>query len=77
MKKLLIISCLMFLTAACLKEKVTPIEKHKGVGYVITSRHVQFPGDNIDLQLKNKDTIFWITVLEFDGKDLKVGDSIK
>ena len=58
MKKLLIISCLMFLTAACKEEKVTPIEKHKGVGYVITSRYVPFPGTYVDLQLKNKDTIF-------------------
>lgn len=76
MKKLLIISCFMFLTAACKEEKVTPIEKHKGVGYVITDMTHTLTNE-WNLQLKNKDTIFWITVLEFDGKDLKVGDSIK
>ena len=80
MRKSILLSVFSFLAASCSVDKVDvkPIEKYQGVGYVIiASRGIGINHVNIDLQLKNSDTIFWVTVPNFDGRDLKVGDSIK
>ncbi len=54
-----------------------PIEKYGGSKYVVVNK-----GDAVDesekwLQLKSKDTIFWIKVVNFDATNIKVGDTIK
>lgn len=53
-----------------------PIEKYKGKGYVITKIQEDFTRNKV-LQLKNIDNIISVTVLPFDSKNLKVGDSLK
>jgi hypothetical protein len=76
MKKILTLITLLILTISCNKEKVQPIEKFGGSRYVVTYREGTIK-DSYNLQLKNKDTIFWVTVLYFDGEKIKVGDTIK
>jgi len=54
-----------------------PIEKFGGSKYVVADRYTALDDDYINLQLKNRDTIFWVTVLNFDGEKIEVGDTIK
>lgn len=58
------------------KRNVTPIEKYGGSKYVIAEMDLHY-SDMIKLQLKNKDSIFWVSVLHFDADSLKVGDTIR
>jgi hypothetical protein len=76
MKKLLTLITLLILTISCDRENVQPIEKFGGSRYVIASKH-ETVQNNYALQLKNKDSIFWVYILEFDGEKIKVGDTIK
>ena len=54
-----------------------PIEKYGGSKYVVTDKVEALSDGEKVLQLKNKDTIFWILVLNFDAENIKVGDTIK
>ena len=65
----------IFITS-CEREMVKPIETYGGLKYIVTRKDLTLK-KNYNLQLKNKDTIFWITVLYFDGKYINIGDSIK
>jgi len=76
MKNILAV-CSLFLLFSCAKKKVEPIEKYGGSKYVVSKIEGTDWGGLYDIQLKNKDTILWATVLEFDAKNLKVGDTIK
>jgi hypothetical protein len=76
MKKFLTLITILILTISCDKENVQPIEKFGGSRYVVARKRTTFSGDYI-LRLKNKDTIFYVTVLYFDGEKIKVGDTIK
>lgn len=60
----------------CARGPTIPIEKYGGSRYVITNIEGSLEHSK-NLQLKNKDTIFWITVLSFDRGDLKIGDTIR
>jgi len=53
-----------------------PIEKYKGKGYVIIDMGMDFSSNTV-LQVKNSETITEITILQFDAKNYKVGDTIK
>ena len=61
----------------CAKAKTQPIEKYGGSKYVVSKIQGTEWGRLYNIQLKNKDTIFWATVLEFDAKSIKVGDTIR
>jgi len=61
----------------CAKAKTQPIEKYGGSKYVVSKIQVTDWGRLYNIQLKNKDTIFWATVLEFDVKSIKIGDTIR
>ena len=61
----------------CARAKTEPIEKKGGSKYVISKIEGTDWGRTYNLQLKNKDTIFWINVLAFDAKSVKVGDTIR
>jgi hypothetical protein len=76
MKKLITLIAILLITVSCDKENIQPIEKFGGSRYVVADKHFSFDND-VNLKLKNKDTIFWITVLQFDGEKIKVGDTIK
>ena len=71
--KLLLVSVFLF---GCEKANINPIEKYGGSKYVVTHKGLTF-SNNFNLQLKNKDTIFWITVLRFDGLKVKSGDTLR
>lgn len=76
MRKLLLLFLIVFCAISCDRNKPTPIEKYGGGKYVITQKDMFFK-NNVDLKLKNADTIFWITVLKFDADKIKVGDTIR
>ncbi len=76
MRRLLLLFVFSFLAASC-ERVVEPIEKYGRNRYVVTAVENAFRGDQKVLQLKNKDTIFWITVLNFDAQNIKIGDTIK
>jgi len=76
MKKILLAILLITLIISCKKEYTTPIEKHGGSRFVVAETRSTLFND-FNLLLKNKDTIFWVTVLNFDGRDIEVGDTIK
>ncbi len=61
----------------CARSKTEPIEKYGGSKYVVSKIEGTDWGRLYNIQLKNKDTIFWGTVLEFDAKKIKVGDTIR
>lgn len=61
----------------CARTKTQPIEKYGGSKYVISKIQGTDWCRLYNIQLKNKDTIFWVTVLEFDAKSIKVGDTIR
>ena len=67
---------LILTVLSCQKQPIVPIEKHKGLNYVVTDI-TNTIDNNFNLQLKSKDTIFWVTVLNFDGNSVKVGDTLK
>lgn len=71
--KLLLVSVFLF---GCEKEIITPIEKYGNSEYVVTNKRLTL-GNDFNLQLKNKDTIFWITALRFDSVNIKVGDTLR
>lgn len=75
MKKLLFVLT-VFCAISCDRNTPTPIEKYSRGKYVITQKDVFFK-NNVDLRLKNADTIFWITCLKFDADKYKVGDTIR
>jgi hypothetical protein len=75
MKKFLTLITLLVLTVSCDKARIQPIEKFGGSRYVVASKSTGTTG--VNLQLKNRDGIFWVTVLNFDGEKIKVGDTIK
>ena len=75
MKKIITLITILLITASCDIEHAQPIEKFGGSRYVVADE-----GSNnkyVYLQLKNKDTIFWVTVLKFDGQKIKIGDTLK
>ena len=81
MKKLLFLSVFCGILISCSVDP-KPIEKYKGKGYVVTEEPLRFysEGDRLDLiklKVKSKDTLVTIYIPEFDGKNLKVGDTIK
>ena len=61
---------------SCYKSKIIPIEKIRGHKYVVVDKELVFNKD-YNMQLKSKDTIFWISILGFDGKNVRVGDTIR
>lgn len=65
------------LFVGCANNKTQPIEKYGGSKYVVTKIEGIDWGRLYNIQLKNKDTIFWATVLEFDVKSISVGDTIR
>lgn len=65
------------LFVGCARDKTQPIEKYGGSKYVVSKIEGTDWGRLYNVQLKNKDTIFWATVLEFDAKSIKVGDTIR
>lgn len=69
----LLVSVFLF---GCEKTMITPIEKYGDSKYVVSNKKDTFWSD-YNIQLKNKDTIFWITVLSFDGKNIKTGDTLR
>ena len=71
-----IITVLTLIILSSCSHNPEPIEKYKGKGYVITKIEENFTRDKV-LQLKNIDNIISVTVLPFDAKNLKVGDSLK
>lgn len=74
--KTIILTISTILLVGCAKNSV-PIEKYGSSKYVVASKQFRDFGLSVDLQLKNKDTIFWINVLKFDGENIKVGDTIR
>lgn len=72
--KLLLVAIFLF---GCGRTKTQPIEKYGGSKYVVSRIEGTDWGRLYNIQLKNKDTIFWITVLAFDAKNVKVGDTIR
>jgi len=76
MKKLILLLTILFCVISCEKPNLIPIEKYGGKKYIIVRSGADGYG-NINIQIKNADTIFWINVLEFDVKDLAIGDTIK
>lgn len=74
MKKVIAVYALIALSSCSYNPK--PIEKYKGKGYVITKIQEDFTRNKV-LQLKNIDNIISVTILPFDAKNLKVGDSLK
>jgi hypothetical protein len=76
MKKILLAIFLITLITSCRQERITPIEKHGGSRFVVARVSITID-DEFNLLLKNKDSIFWVTVLNFDGKNIKVGDTIR
>ena len=74
MKKVLLL--LAVLLVGCNFDTV-PIEKYGGSRYVIAHKSATDWGRLYDVQLKNKDTIFWINVLKFDAENINVGDTIR
>jgi hypothetical protein len=76
MKKILLAIFLITLIISCRQERITPIEKHGGSRFVVAKVNITID-DEFNLMLKNKDSIFWVTVLNFDGKNIKVGDTIR
>jgi hypothetical protein len=61
----------------CARAETHPIEKYGGSIYVVSKIEGTDWGRLYNIQLKNKDTIFWATFLEFDAKSIKVGDTIR
>ena len=61
----------------CAKDETQPIEKYGGSKYVVSKIQGTEWGRLYNIQLKNRDTIFWATVLKFDAKSIKVGDTIR
>ena len=49
----------------CAKDRPQPIEKYGGSKYVVSKIEGTDWGRLYNIQLKNKDTIFWATFLEF------------
>ena len=75
MKQVLYLLLLFVITVSCRRE-VKPIEKFYNRGYVVVYIE-NYSELETNLQIKNTDSIKWITVLPFDAKNLKVGDSLK
>lgn len=73
MKKLLFIST-AFMLSSCISNNVKPIEKHRGMVYV---KLLERSPNTSTVLFKNKDTIYTASVLEFDLKNIKEGDTIK
>lgn len=76
MKKFVGIVLLSLSFLSCRHEIPEPIERYGGSKYVITNINLTVR-EHWKIQLKNKDTIFNIYVLRFDGKGLKIGDTIR
>lgn len=80
MKKLLFL-LVLFAVIGCKKENVEPIEKYKNKGFVVIEDVELYteiiPYDYAKIRLKSKDSLFIIHVPIFDGKDLKIGDTLK
>lgn len=73
MKKLIILMSLLLISCS---DNPQPIEKYEGKGYVVAMIGANYGNTQI-IQLKSKDTIIIVTILCFDAKNLKVGDSLK
>lgn len=80
MKKLLLsITLCLSLTSCKYDGVVTPIEHYKGKGFIVIEdvrNYGNIPYNYTRLILKNKDSVFTVYVPVFDGKDLKVGDTL-
>jgi hypothetical protein len=60
--------------------KLTPIEKYKNKGYVVIEEVEgirKYPYDYAEIRLKSRDSVFTVYTPWFDGKDLKIGDTLK
>jgi hypothetical protein len=77
MKKIITLITLLILTVSCMEAKPQPIEKFGGSKYVVADKYSDLNNEYINLKLKNRDTIFWVTVLNFDGEKIEIGDTIK
>jgi hypothetical protein len=67
---------LLVFIVGCERKKTMPIETYGGSKYVVVNYEIT-PLNVRNLQLKNKDTIFWVTVLTFDCKNINIGDTIR
>ncbi len=73
MKKLIYV--LLLLLISCTDNTpIEPIEKYKGGIVVLKWNETTFYPD---LQLKFKDSIFWIRVVKYDSDRFEYGDTIK
>lgn len=76
----ILLACLLLVSCKNgIELQPTPIEKWSGKDFRVAKieTYDQYAGKMYVLLLKNKDSIFFIKVLEIDGKDLKIGDTIK
>ncbi len=77
MKKIILLILVSIAFTSCEKSKAEPIEKYKGKSVVVVREPIQtFYGLDRDVRCKNKDSIFYITISDFDAKNLKVGDTL-
>lgn len=71
---LLLLLLIAALTSSCNKTKVYPIERYKGS---IIARMDYKTSFYPELELKSKDSIYWVTVTKYDSDMYNVGDTIK
>lgn len=75
MKKSILLLVLCAIFVSCKKVTYTPIEKYKGC--IVMQEPFQVNNVSSEVCLKNKDSIFYVYVHNFDTINLKPGDTIK
>lgn len=76
MKQILILATVVISFCSCQMSNLELIEKYAGNGYIVAEKTESLSG-YMNLRLKNKDTILWVTVLYIDSYKFDIGDTIK